>query len=153
MNNLQMQGRIPFDINFFAAEGEKKAFASFTIAINTGVKGDDGYYKEDLFRCKAWGYTAEHLNTYFNTKDTITFDGKLTIGPDWKDKEGELQKGGPEILVNRIYGFGSKTKEDAGKASAPKAPNKPSAPKAPSKPSAPKAPAAPKRPAAPKVNK
>lgn len=151
MNNLQMQGRIPFDVSFFEAEGDKKAFASFTVAINTGVKGEDGYYKEDLFRCKAWGYTAEHLHKYFNTKDTVTFDGKLTIGPDWTDKQGNLQKGGPEILVNRIYGFGSKTKENTENNATQKA--APKAPATPKKPQAPKAPAMPKRPQAPALAK
>jgi single-stranded DNA-binding protein len=157
MNNLQMQGRIPFDVKFFAASGEKKAFAQFTIAINTGIKDDStGYYKEDLFRCKAWGYSAEHLDKYFQTRDMVTFDGKLVMGQDWTNESGEIVKGAPEIMVNKIYGFGTKGQEE--KTSAPKAaaakPTKPSSPAKPTgKPAAAKPASAPAKPKAPAIKK
>lgn len=105
MNIVMMQGRVPFQPNFFEANGDKKAFATFTLAVNTGVKDEEtGYYKENNFRCTVFGGWAETLNKNWNNKLVVDIVGELTIGRDY-EKDGEIVKGQPEIRVREIHDF------------------------------------------------
>lgn len=159
MNILAVSGRIPFDITFFEGKEGKNAYAAFTIGIATGKKTPEGYPEEELYRCNAWGYPAEHLNKYFQKGDRIVFDGSVMKGQDWTDKEGVLREGQTELRVGRIDGFGSKGQDNAEstqqKAPATKPASKPTSKPAPAGKPAAKAPSkpAPKRPAAPAPKK
>lgn len=105
MNLLMMQGRVPFEPKFYEATGDKKAFASFTLAINTGIKDEEtGYHKEDLFRCLVSGGWAENLAKNWNNKMVITISGKLVMGKDY-EKDGEIVSGQPEIRVFAIHDY------------------------------------------------
>lgn len=105
MNIVLLQGRVPFEPNFFEAKDDKKAFATFTLAVNTGVKDDEsGYYKEDLFRCTASGGWAENLHKNWNNKMVIDVYGKLVMGKDY-EKDGEIVKGQPELRVLSIHSY------------------------------------------------
>ena len=105
MNTIIMQGRVPFEPKFYEATEDKKAFASFTIAINTGIKDEEtGYYKEDLFRCTTSGGWAENLAKNWNNKMVITITGKLVMGKDY-EKDGEIVSGQPEIRVFAIHEY------------------------------------------------
>ena len=107
MNIVLMQGRIPFQPNFFEAKGDRKAFASFTLAINTGVKDEEtGYYKENNFRCLVSGGWAENLNKNWNNKMVVDIKGQLIMGNDY-EKDGEIIKGQPEIRVFEIHDYNS----------------------------------------------
>lgn len=107
MNKLFIQGRVPFAPNHFPAKDEtKKSFATFMVSVSTGQKDEDtGYYKEDMFKCKVVGQQADVIAENWCKGYTIAFDGRLTMGNDYTDKEGNLVKGQPEIFVNRIHTF------------------------------------------------
>lgn len=105
MNIILMQGRIPFEPNFFEANGDRKAFATFILAVNTGVKDEEtGYYKEDNFKCTVSGGWAENLHKNWNNKMVVDIYGKLAMGKDY-EKDGEIVKGQPEIRVFEIHDY------------------------------------------------
>ena len=132
-----VRGKIPhFEnaIKYTPANGDKKAYAFFTLAISTGIKNEDtGYYNERLVRCKVFGPTADFLNNQYQAGDFITVDGKYVDGQDY-EKNGELVKAMPELLINNIYGFARRKDADAASTSTKKAPtmkapgNKPAVP-------------------------
>lgn len=109
MNNVQLQGRVCFT-KYMQGEGEKKSFISFAISYNTGRKEnpEDQYNKENLFRCKAFGATADFIAKNFPDKSQILIDGTLDIGNDFTNKDNELVKGGVEINVARVHFCGFK---------------------------------------------
>lgn len=105
MNIVLLQGRVPFEPKFFEANGDKKAFATFTLAVNTGVKDEStGYYKEDNFKCLVSGGWAENLNKNWNNKMVVDVYGRLVMGKDY-EKDGEIVKGTPEIRVLGIHDY------------------------------------------------
>lgn len=109
-----VRGKIPnFEnaIRYTASNGEKKSYAFFTIAISTGVKNEEtGYYEERLVKCKTFGATADFLNNFYQNGDFITLEGKYVDGQDY-EKDGEMVKAQPELLVTNIHGF-ARRKED-----------------------------------------
>ena len=104
MNIVLLQGRIPFEPKFFEANGDKKAFATFMLGVNTGVKDENGYYKEDLFKCLVSGGWAENLHKNWNNKMIVDVYGKLVMGKDY-EKDGEIIKGQPELRVLAIHEY------------------------------------------------
>lgn len=105
MNIVLLQGRIPFQPNFFEGTDEKKAFASFSLAVNTGIKDEEtGFYKEDIFRCTTSGGWAENLNKRWNNKLVVDVYGKIVMGKDY-EKDGEIIKGQPELRVLGIHDY------------------------------------------------
>lgn len=109
MNNVQLQGRVAF-VNYKEGTGDKKSFISFAISYNTGRKENEGdqYNKEDLFRCKAFGPTADFIHKNFPEKSQILIDGTLSIGNDYTKDDGSLVKGGVEINVRGVHFCGFK---------------------------------------------
>lgn len=105
MNIVLLQGRIPFEPQFFEESGDKKAFATFTIAVNTGVKDEStGFYKEDLFRCITSGGWAANLKNNWNNRLVVDIVGQLYVGKDY-EKDGEIVKGIPQIRVLEIHEY------------------------------------------------
>lgn len=107
MNIVLLQGRVPFEPQYFEATEGKKSFATFTLAVNTGIKDEETkYYKEDLFRCTVSGGWADNLvkNWKANSKLIIDVYGKLFIGKDY-EKDGEIIKGQPQIRVLEIHDY------------------------------------------------
>ena len=62
-----------------------KAVASFSLALQSTKKGDDGRYESDWFDCTAWGVTAEFLQNYVTKGQEISVDGRLEV-QKWVDK-------------------------------------------------------------------
>ena len=108
MNNILLQGRIPFAPNFIPANGEKKACAFFTLAVQTKQKDEEtGYYKELNIRCRAFGGWAESLNAKFEetgNRTVVDVEGELVQGNDY-EKDGEIVKGQLELNVLRIHDY------------------------------------------------
>lgn len=153
MRNVSLAGRVkPFGAFYKAGEEKGKgAFATAVVGINLETKDEEtGYWKEGLMKIKAFGWTAERLHDSFQTGDYIVFSGRLEMGEDYTDKEGNLVKGTWEVFADRIDNYGTKEGDNSTPAAeAPKAPGKPTpkvAPKTPSAPAAPKMPKAPKMP-------
>ena len=105
--------------------GEKKAFVRLKLSISTGIKDEEtGYYKERIVTAKAFGQTAEFINSYYKNGDYITLDGKYVDGQDYENNDGELVKAMPELIINNVYGFPKRKDEEETKTS--KASTKPS---------------------------
>lgn len=97
-------GRILTEPNFKSAEGEKKAFATFSLAINTR-KEEDGTYKSDFIRCKAFGYAAERIAETWSKEEDVVLEGNLVMGNDYTNKDGELVTGNWELLINKKHEY------------------------------------------------
>lgn len=97
-------GRILSEPNFRAAEGDKKAFVSFSLAINT-KKEEDGTYKSDFMRCKAFGYAAERIAETWSKEEDVVLEGNIVMGNDYTNNEGELVTGNWELLVNKKHEY------------------------------------------------
>ena len=97
-------GRILSEPNFRAAEGEKKAFVSFSLAINTR-KEEDGTYKSDFMRCKAFGYAAERIAETWSKEEDVVLEGNIVMGNDYTNNEGEIVTGTWELLVNKKHEY------------------------------------------------
>ena len=153
MNNVQLQGRMAF-VNYRGAEVDaagqetKGAFLSFAISYNTGRKKNpsDQYNREILVRCKCFGKKAEFIYNNFPERSQILIDGFLEMGEDYTNKNGELVKGGLEIIVKECHFCG--TRETNNATQAPQAPVAPSIAPTPARPAMPSI-----KPIVPKINK
>lgn len=150
LNNVQLQGRVAFT-NYKPATGDKKAFISFCVSWQSPEKEEgSNYYKEKLFRCKAFGNTADFIANNFPDKSQILVEAKMDIAKDYTDSNGNMQKGGVELMVQAVHFVGYKenhnndSHNNATPVSAPKAPAAPAP--TPKRPAAPGVPS-PKRPA------
>lgn len=106
-------GRILTEPNFKAAEGEKKAFANFSLAINTR-KEEDGTYKSDFIRCKAFGYAAERIAETWSKEEDVVLEGHLQMGNDYTNNEGELVAGTWELNINKKHEYNTLCVESQG---------------------------------------
>lgn len=106
-------GRILSEPNFKAAEGEKKAFVSFSLALNTR-KEEDGTYKSDFIRCKAFGYAAERIHETWTKEEDVVLEGNLVMGQDYTNNEGELVTGTWELIINKKHEYNTLCLESQG---------------------------------------
>lgn len=119
LNNVTLQGRIPFDIELKGTEG--KEYMRFMISPTRDYKPEgEQYYKEDLIPVKAFGPKAKFISTYFKKGDYMTIVGELRKDDDYM--VGEEKRYG-ELYVNaeKVY-FAPKSNDGGEKAAAdPKA--------------------------------
>lgn len=106
-------GRILTEPNFKAAEGDKKAFATFSLALNTR-KEEDGTYKSDFIRCKAFGYAAERIAETWSKDEDVVLEGNLVMGNDYTNKDGELVPGTWELNINKKHEYNTVCVESQG---------------------------------------
>lgn len=115
LNKVILQGRIPFDINHTAGEGDKRSFANFSISVQRNYKPEgEQYYPEDLLYCKAWGNTADFINNYFGQGSTIILEAELRRDEDY-EKDGEERKGQMYVhVLNAHFQQGGKSEGNEG---------------------------------------
>jgi single-strand DNA-binding protein len=89
-----------------------KSVVQFNIAVQKPVKGQDGD-DTSWFRVKAWGQTADYVNSYLTKGRLVSVDGRLETRK-WKDKEGN-EREAVEIVADNVSGL-DKPKDDAPKA-------------------------------------
>lgn len=101
-------GRILSEPMFKAGEGEgenaKKAFARFSLAINT-KKLEDGTYKSDFLNCVAFGYAAERIANNWSKEEDVVLEGNLQMGNDYTNGEGELVTGTWEANIAKKHEY------------------------------------------------
>lgn len=89
MNNCSFIGNMGKDPRFFAASGSKKAFITFSLAIqNPFQKGEDGKSKTDWLDFTAFGKTAELINQYVPTGRKLGVNARAAKD-SYVDKEGK----------------------------------------------------------------
>ena len=79
--------------------------ATFTIAVDRDRKDSAGNKQTDFFRCKAFGKTAEFVQSYFSKGKMIGVEGSIQI--DRVEKEGQ-KRDYISIAVNKAFFTGEK---------------------------------------------
>jgi single-strand DNA-binding protein len=111
VNRVVLIGRLTRDPEL-KSTNTGKSVCDFSIAVNKRVKSSNGA-DSDFFRVKAWGQTAEYVNTYLSKGRLVVVDGRLETRK-WKDKEGN-EREAVEIVADNVSGL-DKPKDDAQKA-------------------------------------
>lgn len=96
-------GRILSEPKFYPATEDKKAFALFSLAINTR-KQEDETYKSDFLNCKANGYAAERIAENWSKDEDVVLEGHLQMGKDY-EKDGEIVPGNWELNVTKKHEY------------------------------------------------
>lgn len=97
-------GRILSEPKFYPASEDKKAFALFSLAINTRKQEDDTY-KSDFLNCKANGYAAERIAETWSKDEDVVLEGYLQMGKDYTNNDGELVPGNWELNVIKKHEY------------------------------------------------
>ena len=111
LNRIVLVGRLTKDPELRTTNAGKNV-VEFSIAVNKRVKSSDGT-DADFFRVKAWGQTADYVNSYLTKGRLVSVDGRLETRK-WKDKEGN-EREAVEIVADNVSGL-DKPKDDAPKA-------------------------------------
>lgn len=67
--------------------GEHKV-CSFSVAVNTGERKEDGTYDTNYFNCSAWGATAEYLMNKLQKGTQVDVVGDLKLRAYTSEKDG-----------------------------------------------------------------
>jgi single-stranded DNA-binding protein len=103
-NKFQFIGRLTRDAYYVAANGEKKAFATFDLAV-------DGYDAEhtDFFTLKAFGSNADYIGKYTSKGTKVIINGRVTLTKEieqvYTKQDGTTQNflaKQPEFIVEEI---------------------------------------------------
>ncbi len=85
---------------------------SFSIAVQSSSKNQDGTYKTDFINCVAWRNTAEFITKYFRKGQNIGLNGSIQTR-QYQDKDTGKNRTAFEVLVNNVYFVESKAKASA----------------------------------------
>lgn len=77
INRVILIGRLTKDIDLRKTQSNLSV-ASFTLAVDGNVKGDDGKYKADFINCIAWRQSADFLAQYASKGMMVGVDGRIT---------------------------------------------------------------------------
>lgn len=86
MNVIMISGRLTKKPELKQTKNGK-SIADFSIAINRGVKNEEGEYITDYVNCRVWNKTAENLCNYQDKGDYILVQGRLQ-NDNYTDKDG-----------------------------------------------------------------
>lgn len=84
MNKVNLIGRTTKDIELRTTQSGK-AVASFTLAVDRGIKNEDGTKISDFISCKVWGKTAEVMSKYVLKGHRVGISGRIETGSYEKD--------------------------------------------------------------------
>ena len=108
MNNIIISGRLTKKPELKQTQ-KGKNICEFTIAVNRGIKDNNGNYISDFISCRCWNYLAENLNKYQDKGDYVIVQGKLQVD-NYTDKDNK-QKYITYVLAENIE-FTPKKKTD-----------------------------------------
>ena len=60
-------------------QGNDRAYANFTVAVQRISKDANGNYKADFIKCVAFGHTAEFIGRHFSKGQKIGIAGHLNV--------------------------------------------------------------------------
>lgn len=101
LNQVTLEGRIPFDFEVKGTDGNEFAMFSVSVARDFKKEGEQ-YYQEDLITCKAFKHTAKFIGGNFPKGSHIILVGSLRRDEDY-EKEGQQVKGQMYVLVEKVY--------------------------------------------------
>ncbi|NGT73778.1 single-stranded DNA-binding protein [Clostridium perfringens] len=110
MNKIILAGRLVKEPELKFLDGDGKAVARFTIAVNRKFKGTDGKRETDFFNCVIFGKLAEGITKYSNKGQEIVLVGEV-INRSYEDKE-KIKRYITEVYVSEFNLFGDYKKEE-----------------------------------------
>ena len=75
----------------------------FSIAVQIRIKPQDGSPDADFFRVKAWGQTADYVNSYIHKGRLVAVDGRLETRK-WTDQSGNNRET-VEVVADNVNGL------------------------------------------------
>jgi single-strand DNA-binding protein len=119
-NRVVLVGNLTRDVQL-AYLPSQTPVAQFGLAVNRKWKSKDGEDREEVFfgDCKAFGKSAETLNTYVKKGSPLLVEGRLTT-ESWETKDGD-KRSKTVIVVDSFQFLASKS--DSRPAQEPSAPH------------------------------
>ena len=111
LNHIVIMGRMTRDPEL-RHTGSGIAVASFTLAVDRDVKGQDGERETDFLGCVAWRQTGEFVSKYFRMGSMAVVSGRLEIR-SWTDKQGNKRKSAEIVAANVYFGDSKRDREIA----------------------------------------
>jgi single-strand DNA-binding protein len=82
INHVVLSGRLTRDPEYFAASGEKKACARYTLAVDRAKEG------ADFISCVVFDHNAEFAKAHLKQGTKVTVVGKIQTG-SFTNKDGQ----------------------------------------------------------------
>jgi len=114
VNRVVLIGRLTRDPELRTTNSGKNV-VEFSIAVQKRIKPQDGSPDADFFRVKAWGQTADYVNSYIHKGRLVAVDGRLETRK-WTDQNGTNRES-VEVVADNVNGL-DRPRDDAAPASA-----------------------------------
>lgn len=98
INRVVLIGRLTRDPELRTTSTGKNV-VEFSIAVNKRIKPQEGP-DADFFRIKAWGQTADYVNSYISKGRLVAVDGRLETRK-WNDQNGATRES-VEIVADNV---------------------------------------------------
>lgn len=109
INRIVLIGRVVRDPEL-RTTSTGKSVVEMSIAVNKRIKPTDGSPDADFFRVKAWGQTADYINSYIDKGRLVAVDGRLETRK-YQDKDGNNREI-VEIVADNVNGL-DRPRDDA----------------------------------------
>lgn len=106
LNSCDFQGRFAADPELRTTQSGKTV-ASFRMAVDRDMVGQDGKRPTDWLTFTAWGKTAEFVSKYFRKGSAATVHARCQTS-QYQDKNGN-NRTAVEFVVDNIYFAGAKS--------------------------------------------
>lgn len=110
VNRVVLIGRLTRDPELRTTNSGKNV-VDFSIAVQKRIKPQDGAPDADFFRVKAWGQTADYVNSYLQKGRLVAVDGRLETRK-WTDQNGTNRES-VEVVADNVNGL-DRPRDDAG---------------------------------------
>jgi single-strand DNA-binding protein len=110
VNRVVLIGRLTRDPELRTTNSGKNV-VDFSIAVQKRMKPADGSPDADFFRIKAWGQTADYVNSYLQKGRLVAVDGRLETRK-WTDQNGTNRES-VEVVADNVNGL-DRPRDDAG---------------------------------------
>ena len=110
VNRVVLIGRLTRDPELRTTNSGKNV-VDFSIAVQKRIKPADGSPDADFFRIKAWGQTADYVNSYITKGRLVAVDGRLETRK-WTDQNGTNRES-VEVVADNVNGL-DRPRDDQG---------------------------------------
>jgi single-strand DNA-binding protein len=110
VNRVVLIGRLTRDPELRTTNSGKNV-VDFSIAVQKRIKPADGSPDADFFRIKAWGQTADYVNSYLQKGRLVAVDGRLETRK-WTDQNGTNRES-VEVVADNVNGL-DRPRDEAG---------------------------------------
>ncbi|MEI7984957.1 MAG: single-stranded DNA-binding protein [Armatimonadota bacterium] len=110
VNRVVLIGRLTRDPELRTTNSGKNV-VDFSIAVQKRIKPQDGAPDADFFRIKAWGQTADYVNSYLQKGRLVAVDGRLETRK-WTDQNGTNRES-VEVVADNVNGL-DRPRDEAG---------------------------------------